>query len=29
MNLCFIAVVPNCVKKTMSSYEQTLHLFVH
>ena len=27
MNLCFIAVALNCVKKTMSSYEQTLHLF--
>ncbi len=27
MNLCFIAVAPSCVKKTMSSYEQTLHLF--
>ena len=25
MNLCFIAVVPNCVKN-MSSYEQSLYL---
>ena len=26
MNLCFIAAAHNCAK-TMSSYEQTLHLF--